>query len=153
MSEKKSILLVEDDPNDIELFLRVLREYNDTAETVVVRDGVEALDYLFAKGAYAERDASDLPTVILLDFKLPKITGLEVLQSLRLDDRTKLIPVVILTSSEQEQDLINSYAGGANSYVCKPVDYSQFTETIRQLGYYWLNVNRYPSDTGRSNYG
>ena len=141
---KKHILLVEDNPDDIELTEMSFRENKLVNEVVVVRDGVEALDYLFAKGAYAGRDAADLPALILLDLKLPKLDGLDVLKALRLDERTKLLPVVILTSSVEEQDLVRGYSLGANSYVRKPVDFVQFTEAVRQLGLYWLVINVVP---------
>ncbi len=141
---KRSILLVEDNPDDVDLTLRAFRKHNIQNEVVVVRDGVEALDYLFGTGIYAGRDTGIMPTVILLDLKLPKIGGLEVLRRLRADDRTKLLPVVILTSSKEEQDLINGYRFGANSYVRKPVDFAQFSEAVRQLGLYWLLLNEPP---------
>ncbi len=135
------ILLVEDNPDDEALTLRALKKNNILNEVVVARDGVEALDYLFSSGMYAGRDMSVMPQFILLDLKLPKIDGLEVLRRLRADDRTKLLPVIILTSSKEEQDLINGYSLGANSYIRKPVDFSQFTEAVRQLGLYWLVLN------------
>ncbi len=138
------ILLVEDSPDDVELTLRSLRQHNITNEVVVAPDGAEALEYLFATGAYAGRDTSLMPAVILLDLKLPKVAGLEVLQRLRTDERTKLLPVVILTSSNEEKDMVNSYSLGANSYVRKPVDFNQFSEAIRQLGLYWLLLNEPP---------
>ncbi len=145
MSESKSklaeILLVEDNPDDEELTLRALKKNNIQNDVVVARDGVEALDYLFGTGSYAGRDASKLPSVTLLDLKLPKIDGLEVLKRVRADERTRLLPVVILTSSKEEQDLINGYTLGANSYIRKPVDFSQFIEAVRQLGLYWLLLN------------
>jgi CheY-like chemotaxis protein len=135
------ILLVEDNPDDEALTLRAFAK-NKIANTVVVaRDGVEALEYLFATGAYAERDARELPQVVLLDLKLPKLDGLAVLRRLREDERTQLVQVVILTSSKEEQDLIQSYRLGANSYIRKPVDFVQFSEAIRQLGLYWLVLN------------
>jgi CheY-like chemotaxis protein len=137
----RTILLVEDNPQDEELTLRALRKSNLANPIVVARDGVEALDYLFARGAHANRPADALPQLILLDLKLPKVDGLEVLKLLREDERTKLLPVVILTSSLQEQDLIRGYSLGANSYVRKPVDFVQFTESVRQLGLYWLVLN------------
>jgi CheY-like chemotaxis protein len=140
MSEKV-ILLVEDNPDDEFLTLRSLRQNNLQNEIVVVHDGAEALDYLFGAGAYADRDASKMPTVILLDLSLPKIDGFEVLQRLRSDDRTKLLPVVILTSSKEERDVINGYKFGANSYVRKPVNFAEFTEAVRQLGLYWVLLN------------
>lgn len=136
------ILLVEDNPRDEELTLRALRKSNIANPVVVAHDGVEALDYLFARGAYTDRPSDALPQVILLDLKLPKIDGLEVLRALRMDERTKLLPVVVLTSSVQEQDLVTSYSLGANSYVRKPVDFVQFNEAVRQLGLYWLLLNQ-----------
>ncbi len=141
---ERTILLVEDNPDDVELTLRALKQYNVKNEITVVRDGADALDYLFATGAYTDRDKVALPAVVLLDLKLPKIDGLEVLQRMRGDERTKLVPVVILTSSREEQDIINSYRFGANSYVRKPVDFNQFIEAARQLGLYWLVINEPP---------
>ncbi|MBN3938820.1 response regulator [Nostoc sp. NMS9] len=138
------ILLVEDNPDDEALTLRALKKNNIMNEVVVARDGVEALDYLFGKGVYADRDMSVMPHLILLDLKLPKMDGLEVLRHLRTDDKTKILPVVILTSSKEEQDLINGYSLGANSYVRKPVDFSQFSEAVRQLGLYWFVLNESP---------
>jgi CheY-like chemotaxis protein len=140
----KIILLVEDDPDDVELTLRALRKNNITNEVELARDGAEALDYLFGTGAYSGRDTSLMPTIILLDLKLPKIDGFEVLRRLRADDRTKLLPVVILTSSKEEQDIVNGYSRGCNSYVRKPVDFAQFSEAVRQLGLYWLLLNEPP---------
>jgi CheY-like chemotaxis protein len=142
----KFILLVEDNPDDVELTLRSLRKNNIVNEVVVADDGVEALDYLLGTGAHAGRDLSVMPTVILLDLKLPRIAGLEVLQRLRADERTKLLPVVILTSSKEEQDMIHGYKLGANSYVRKPVDFTQFSEAIVQLGLYWLLLNEPPPE-------
>jgi two-component system response regulator len=142
------ILLVEDNPDDETLTLRALRKNNIRNEVVVVHDGAEALDYFFATGAYAGRDVSVMPQVVLLDLKLPKVDGLEVLRRLRADARTKLLPVVILTSSNEEKDLIDGYGIGANSYVRKPVDFVQFTEAVRQLGLYWLLLNQTPSVAG-----
>ncbi|MBC1219118.1 response regulator [Nostoc sp. UCD121] len=138
------ILLVEDNPDDEALTLRALKKNNIMNEVVVAHDGVEALDYLFGKGIYVERDMSVMPHLILLDLKLPKMDGLEVLRHLRADERTKILPVVILTSSKEEQDLINGYSLGANSYVRKPVDFSQFSEAVRQLGLYWFVLNESP---------
>lgn len=140
----KTILLVEDNPDDVELTLRVLKQNNITNQVKIVNDGVKALDYLFAEGDYSDRDISDLPAVILLDLKLPKVDGLEVLRRIRADERTKLTPVVILTSSKEEQDLINGYSLGANSYVRKPVEFGQFADAVRQLGLYWLLLNEPP---------
>jgi two-component system response regulator len=142
--EQKHILLVEDNPDDVELTLLAFKKYNIKNDLVVIQDGAESLDYLFAEGAYAGRDLSNMPTVILLDLKLPKIGGLEILRRIRADERTKLLPVVILTSSKEEQDLINGYKFGANSYVRKPIDFAQFTEAARQLGLYWLILNEPP---------
>ncbi len=141
---ERVILLVEDNPDDVELTLRSLKQHNISNEVVVVRDGAEALEYLFATGAYASRDASIIPAVILLDLKLPKVDGLEVLRRLRADKRTKLLPVVIVTSSKEEKDMINGYKLGANSYVRKPVDFVQFSEAVKQLGLYWLLLNEPP---------
>lgn len=142
--DKKIILLVEDNPDDVELTVRALKKGNILNEIVVVRDGVEALDYLFGTGAYAGRDLSIMPTVVMLDLKLPKIDGLEVLRYIRADERTKFIPVVILTSSREEQDLLNGYRLGANSYIRKPVDFAQFIEAVHQLKLYWLILNELP---------
>lgn len=141
--QKKIILLVEDDPDDEALTLRALRMHHLSNEVVVAHDGVEALDYLFRTGAYAGRERGT-PAVILLDLKLPRLDGLEVLRRLRTDERTCLLPVVILTSSKEEQDLINGYRLGANSYVRKPVEFGQFAEAVRQLGLYWLLLNEPP---------
>ncbi len=140
----KQILLVEDNPDDVALTMRALKKNNIANEVVVAKDGVEALDYLFGTGAYAGRDASKIPAVVLLDLKLPRIDGLDVLERLRKDERTKLTPVVILTSSKEEQDLIRGYRLGANSYIRKPVDFIQFSEAVRQLGLYWLILNEPP---------
>lgn len=142
--DNKVILLVEDNPDDEALTRRALKRNNILNELVVAHDGVEALDYLNASGVYAGRDTRVMPQVILLDLKLPRIDGLELLGRLRADDRTKLLPVVILTSSKEEQDLIKGYSLGANSYIRKPVDFSQFMEAVRQLGLYWLVLNEFP---------
>jgi CheY-like chemotaxis protein len=138
------ILLVEDNPDDEALTVRALKKNKIANNLAIVRDGAEALDFLFFTGAYAERDPQEIPEVILLDLKLPKVDGLEVLRRIRADERTRLLPVVVLTSSKEEQDLIKSYKLGANSYVRKPVDFSQFVEAIRQLGMYWLVLNEAP---------
>ena len=141
---KNVILLVEDNPDDEELSVLALKEHNVTNEIVVVRDGAEALDYLFGTGSHAGRDPTDTPSVVLLDLKLPKVDGLEVLRRIRADARTELTPVVILTSSKEEQDLINGYKLGCNSYIRKPVDFAQFVDAARQLGIYWLILNEPP---------
>jgi len=143
MSER-IILLVDDNPNDETLTLRALQKNNIMNKVVVARDGAEALDYLFAKGAYANRDASEMPQIVLLDLNLPKVSGFEVLQRIRADERTKVLPVVILTSSNEDKDLIAGYNKGANSYIVKPVDFVQFSEAVRQLGLYWLVLNQPP---------
>jgi two-component system, response regulator len=140
----KVILLVEDNPDDELLTLRALRKNNVAGEVVVARDGVEALDYLFATGEYAGRDISVMPQLILLDLKLPKIDGLEVLRRLRADERTRLLPVVILTSSKELQDMLDGYGRGANSYVRKPVNFEQFVGAVEQLKLYWLTLNEAP---------
>jgi CheY-like chemotaxis protein len=137
----KNILLVEDNPSDVKLTKRALEQNQITNELIVAEDGQEALDYLFATGRYADRNVRDLPAVVLLDLKLPKIEGLEVLQRIRANEFTRLLPVVILTSSSQEEDMIASYKLGANSYIRKPVDFKQFTEAVRNLGMYWLLLN------------
>ncbi len=142
--EKKVILLVEDAPDDEVLTVHALEKSNDLSEVVVAHDGVEALHYLFGSGSYSTRKASAMPDLILLDLKLPYIHGLEVLRRIRSDERTKLVPVVVLTSSNQEQDMIRSYDLGVNSYVRKPVDFEQFLEAARQLGLFWLVLNETP---------
>jgi two-component system response regulator len=140
----KIILLVEDNPDDEALTLRALKKNNIKNEVVVAHDGVEALDYLFGTGAHAGRDQSVMPQLVLLDLKLPRVDGLEVLQRMRAEPRTRLLPVVILTSSKEERDIIHGYSLGANSYVRKPVDFGEFTDAIRQLGLYWLILNEPP---------
>lgn len=140
----KTILLAEDNVNDEELTLRALRKYNVANEVMVVRDGQEALDYLFGTGPHAGRDLSQRPQVMLLDINLPKINGLEVLKRVRADERTKTMPVVILTSSAEDRDRLTAYANFANSYIRKPVDFDQFTEAVRELGMYWLILNEPP---------
>jgi CheY-like chemotaxis protein len=137
----KVILLVEDNPDDAELTLRALKKNNILNQVVLAHDGVEAIDYLFGTGTYAGRDTSALPSVVLLDLKLPKISGLEVLKQIRAQELTRYLSVVILTSSKEEQDLISGYQLGANSYIRKPVDFNQFMEAVRQLGLYWLVLN------------
>lgn len=140
------ILLVEDNPDDVELTLRALKRNNVANKVVVVTDGAEALDYIFRTGKYTGSELEHLPAVILLDIKLPKVSGLEVLEKLRSDERTKPTPVVILTSSREEQDLVNSYRLGANSYIRKPVDFKNFSEAILHLGLYWLVLNEPPPE-------
>jgi two-component system, response regulator len=142
--KEKIILLVEDNPDDEALTLRALKKNNILNEVIVARDGIEALDYLFANGAHTGRDVSDSPQVILLDLKLPKVDGLEVLRQLRADERTRLFPVVVLTTSNEDRDVLSSYELGANSYIRKPVDFEQFMEAVRQLGLYWLVLNMAP---------
>jgi CheY-like chemotaxis protein len=140
----KIILLVEDNPDDEALAIRALKRNHISNEIVVAHDGVEALDYLFGTGVHAGRDIRVKPTVILLDLKLPRVDGIEVLRRLREDERTSLLPVVVLTTSNEEQDLLDSYSQGCNSYIRKPVDFIQFSEAIRQLGMYWLLMNEPP---------
>jgi two-component system response regulator len=143
------ILLVEDNADDEALTMRALKKNNITNQIVVARDGIEALDYLFGIGAHAGRDVGLQPAVVLLDLKLPKLDGFEVLRKLRADQRTRLLPVVILTSSKEQQDIANGYGLGANSYVRKPVDFQHFVEAVRQLGLYWLILNeRSAMDSG-----
>jgi two-component system response regulator len=138
------ILLVEDNPNDVELTLHALKKNNIANHVQVVRDGAEALEFIFCTGAYAGRNIADHPKVILLDLKLPKIDGHEVLRQLKADPRTQAIPVIVLTSSREEKDLVESYRLGVNSYIRKPVDFEQFTEAVRTLGMYWLLLNQLP---------
>ena len=140
----KIILLVEDNPDDEALTLRALQKNNIQNEVVVARDGAQALDYLFGRGDHAGRDTTVLPQVVLLDLKLPKVDGLEVLRRIRADVTTKYLPVVILTASKEDRDLIEGYDLGANSYVRKPVDFNAFAEAVRQLGLYWLVLNLAP---------
>ena len=140
----KVILLVEDNPDDVELTLRAFKRSHLMNPIRVARDGIEALDFLFARGAHADRAREPLPTLVILDLKLPKLDGLGVLKSIRADERTALLPVVILTSSKEEQDMISGYSLGANSYVRKPVDFSEFLEAVKVLGLYWLMINEAP---------
>ena len=144
MSQEKVILLVEDNPDDQKLTMRAMKRNNILNKIVIAQDGVEALDYIFGTGKYDGRDTLIQPQVILLDLNLPKIGGLDVLRRIRADERTALLPVVILTSSKEEKDLIEGYRLGANSYIRKPVDFNQFSEAIRQLGLYWLVLNEVP---------
>ena len=146
--KERVILLVEDNPDDEALTMRALRKNNITNKIVVARDGVEALDYLFGTGPFAGRDTSVQPELILLDLKLPKLDGFEVLKKLREDERTSLLAVVILTSSKEQQDVVNGYDLGANSYVRKPVDFQQFVDAVLQLGLYWLVLNEKPESNG-----
>jgi two-component system, response regulator len=139
--KEKIILLIEDNPDDEALTRRALQKNNIKNDVIVVHDGAEALDYFFGTGSYAGRDLTVMPQVTLLDLKLPKVDGLEVLRQLRANELTRLLPVVILTSSNEEQDLVNGYGQGANSYVRKPIDFAQFMEAVRQLGLYWLILN------------
>lgn len=142
--EAVEILLVEDNPHDVELTLRAFTKHNLTNKVHVVRDGAEALDFIFAQGAYAGRKIKHKPKVILLDLKLPKVDGLEVLRRVKSDEQMKVIPIVVLTSSKEERDLVESYKLGANSYITKPVDFDRFVEAIRELGLYWLLLNQPP---------
>ncbi len=145
---KPLILLVEDNPDDEALTLRALRKSNVVNEVVVAHDGVEALDYLFGTGAHEGRDLSVMPQVVLLDLKLPRLDGLEVLRRMRADERTRLLPVVVLTTSTEQKDIVDSYHLGANSYIRKPVDFVQFSEAVQQLGLYWLLLNVNPQAGG-----
>ncbi|MFZ1979364.1 MAG: response regulator [Bacteroidota bacterium] len=142
--KNKTILLVEDNPDDVALTLRAFKKNNIANEIIVAGDGPEALDYLFGTGKYIKRDMNSMPAVVLLDLKLPKLDGLEVLERIRADDRTKFLPVVILTSSKEEQDILGSYSLGANSYIRKPVDFNKFVDAVRQLELYWMVLNEQP---------
>ncbi|HTJ79094.1 MAG TPA: response regulator [Rariglobus sp.] len=144
MNETSSIelLLVEDSPQDLELALRALRKGNITNRIEVARDGAEALDFLFCRGAYAARSITDVPKVVLLDLKLPKVDGLDVLRQIKADPRTRAIPVVVLTSSREQRDLVESYELGVNSYIVKPVNFESFTKAVQDLGLYWLLLNQ-----------
>lgn len=144
--DSKVILLVEDNPDDVELTLRAFKRSHLMNPISVARDGVEALDYLFARNAHAQRASQLLPTLVILDLKLPKLDGLGVLKAIRSDERTRFLPVVILTSSKEEQDLISGYELGANSYVRKPVDFAEFIEAAKVLGIYWLMINQLPPE-------
>ena len=146
MTNGTEILLIEDNPEDVEITLRAFQKYHLANKIHVVRDGEEALECLFSTGRYAERSVCSSTRLILLDLKLPKVDGIEILQRCKSDPRTKNIPVVVLTSSREERDLIDSYNLGVNSYVVKPVDFSQFTEAVRQLGLYWIVLNQLPPE-------
>jgi two-component system, response regulator len=146
--ENKTILLVEDNLDDVELTLHALKKNKIKNSVTVAHDGVEALDFLFGRGQYAGRNLTVMPTVILLDLKLPRVDGLEVLRQIRANERTKLLPVVILTSSKEEQDVVQGYSLGVNSYVRKPVDFNQFAEAVNHLGLYWLLLNETPPIKG-----
>jgi two-component system, response regulator len=149
----KIILLVEDNPDDVDLMLHALKINNIKNDIVVTNDGAAALDYLFGKGKFSDRDLTIMPTVVLLDLKLPKIDGLEVLRRVRANDRTKFLPVVILTSSKEEQDIVSGYKLGVNSYICKPIDFIQFAEVVSHLGLYWLLLNEVPPGISYRHYG
>jgi two-component system response regulator len=136
------ILLVEDNPRDAEMTLRALRKQNLANKVQLAKDGAEALDFLFARGAYTHRDPNHVPKLVLLDLKLPKVSGLEVLRAIKGDEQTRTIPVVVLTSSQEEKDMVESYRLGVNSYIVKPVDFDKFVESVGQLGLYWLLVNK-----------
>jgi two-component system response regulator len=144
--KSETILLVEDNPDDIELTMRAFRKNNIANNLQVTRDGVTALDYLFCRGEFSERNIKETPRLILLDLKLPKMDGLQVLENLRANEYTRLVPVVILTSSREEQDLISGYKNGANSYVRKPINFNEFVEAVKNIGLYWLLINESPPD-------
>ena len=139
--EDRNILLVEDNPDDVDLTLRALKKNNIKSKVIIAKDGVEALDYLHGTGMHAGRDTKDQPVIVMLDLKLPKISGMEVLRDIRQNERTSLIPVVILTSSTEKKDMVEGYKLGANSYIRKPVDFEQFAEAIKLLGLYWTLYN------------
>jgi len=144
MTDEVQILLVEDNPNDVKLALHAFKKHNLANHVHVARDGAEALEFIFCTGAYAHRHIENGPKVILLDLKLPLVDGVEMLRRIKADPRTKMIPVVVLTSSQEERDIVESYRLGVNSYIVKPVDFDQFTEAVRQLGVYWLLLNQTP---------
>lgn len=150
MSTIGRILMVEDDPKDVELSLTALEDYNLANEVIVARDGEEALDYLYRRGKFASRDSGN-PAVLLLDLKLPKVNGLEVLQQIRSDEKLKMIPVVVLTSSHEEKDMVTSYKLGVNAYVVKPVDFHEFVNAIKELGVFWAIINQPPPGSIRKN--
>jgi CheY-like chemotaxis protein len=143
-SNEVEILLVEDNPNDAELAIRALKTHNLANKLVWLKDGVEALDFIFAQGQYADRSIEDIPKVVLLDLKLPRVNGLEVLEKVKSDKRTRTIPIVVLTSSSEERDIVTSYNLGVNSYILKPVDFDKFVEAVKEVGIYWLLMNKLP---------
>jgi CheY-like chemotaxis protein len=143
-SNEVEILLVEDNPNDAELAIRALKAHNLANKLVWLKDGVEALDFIFAQGQYADRSIEDIPKVVLLDLKLPRVNGLEVLEKVKSDKRTRTIPIVVLTSSSEERDIVTSYNLGVNSYILKPVDFDKFVEAVKEVGIYWLLMNKLP---------
>jgi len=145
--DQRIIMIVEDNEDDIELAMRAFKRNHILNEVIVARDGVEALEYLFGTGAHAGRDLCVMPEVVLLDLKMPRLGGLEVLRRIRADERTKFLPVVVLTSSDEEKDMIDSYHYGVNSYIRKPVDFEQFTEAVRQLSLYWIVLNQCPRNS------
>lgn len=144
LPEKAEILLVEDNPNDVELTERALKKHKLGVRMHVVRDGEQALDYIFCRNAFKDRNNKELPKLILLDLKLPKVTGLEVLEKVKSNERTRNIPVVVLTTSREERDMVKSYELGANSYIVKPVDYNKFVDSVAEIGLYWLLMNEIP---------
>jgi two-component system response regulator len=145
-NEKIEVLLVEDNPHDAEMTIRALKKVNLANRLIHVKDGAEAIDFIFAKGGFAQRQIEDRPKVILLDIKMPKIDGIEVLRQIKSNESTKAIPVVIMTSSKEEQDIIASYNLGVNSYIVKPVDFDNFAKAVSQLGFYWLITNQLPNE-------
>jgi len=149
MSMQVDILLVEDNPSDVELTLHVFKRNNISNRIKVVHDGKEALEYIFCNGRYADRNIEECPKVILLDLKLPLVDGKEVLRKIREDPQTRRIPVVVLTSSREDRDIVDSYALGVNSYIVKPVDFNQFNQAVKDLGHYWLLLNQPPQNTNR----
>jgi two-component system, response regulator len=147
-TSRRTILLVEDNPDDVALTVRALRQSLVVCDLVIAQDGLAALDYMLGAGIYSGRDLSEMPRVILLDLKLPSVTGLETLQRIRTDERTRFVPVIVLTSSREEQDVAASYSLGANSYLRKPVEFVEFIEMVRYIGYYWLDLNEPPPRGG-----
>jgi len=145
VTNEVEILLVEDNPNDVELAMRALKKNNLANRVFIVKDGAEALDFIFGRGTHQNRRVENVPRVILLDLKLPKVDGIEVLRSIRSDERTKYIPVVVLTSSSEERDIVETYKLGVNSYIVKPVNFEKFIDVVRELGYYWLLLNHRPA--------